>query len=161
MLLFLKNLLFTVVVPGTVAFYVPLLIAGGPDALGSAPWGWCRAVASVPLVAGTFIYLRCVWDFATVGRGTSAPIDAPRELVVVGLYRYVRNPMYVGVLSVVTGWAVFFRSWRILLFAACLALGFHAFVVLYEEPHLTRRFGASYDRYRHAVRRWVPGRPYD
>lgn len=158
LLLFLKNLLFSVLVPGTVAFYIPVLLGGGWRALESLPWGWRGWVAVVPLVVGSCIYLRCVWDFATIGRGTPAPVDAPRELVVAGLYRYVRNPMYLGVLLVVTGWAVLFRSGRIILYECGVALAVHTFVVLYEEPHLARRFGASYEAYRRAVRRWAPGR---
>ena len=161
MSLFLKNLLFTVVVPGTVAFYIPLLIAGGRRPAASAEWGWREWAAMAPLLFGGAVYLRCVRDFATVGRGTPAPVDAPKRLVVAGLYRYVRNPMYVGVLSVVGGWAMFFRSWRILLYAAGLALAFHLFVVFYEEPRLARQYGASYEWYRRAVRRWAPGKRYE
>jgi len=78
--------------------------------------------------------------------------------VVAGLYRYVRNPMYVGVLSLVAGWAIFFRSRGILLYGCALALAFHLFVVFYEEPRLRRQFGESYERYRRAVGRWIPGR---
>jgi protein-S-isoprenylcysteine O-methyltransferase Ste14 len=160
-MLFLKNLLFTVLVPGTVAVYVPIRMAGGGPALASAPWGAPRILALPLLVLGAATYLRCVWDFGTKGRGTPAPIDAPRELVVAGLYRYVRNPMYVGVLSLVTGWAIFFRSWGILLYGCALALAFHLFVVFYEEPRLRRQFGESYERYRRAVGRWIPGRAHE
>ncbi|HXH28936.1 MAG TPA: isoprenylcysteine carboxylmethyltransferase family protein [Candidatus Polarisedimenticolia bacterium] len=161
MSLLLKNLLFTVVVPGTVAVYLPLRIAGGWSALVGTAWGWRQSIAMVPLLFGTVVYVGCVWGFGKVGRGTPAPIDEPRRLVIVGLYRYVRNPMYVGVLSIVLGWTIFFRSWRLLLYGGCLALGFHLFVVLYEEPHLARRFGESYDHYRRLVHRWRPGRRYE
>ena len=159
MSLFLKNVVFTVVVPGAVAFYVPVSIAGGWRSIGNESWTWRGFVAMVPLMIGAGIYVRCVWDFARTGRGTPAPIDAPKRLVIVGLYRYVRNPMYVGVLLAVSGWALFFRSWHVLLLAAGLALAFHLFIVFYEEPHLARTFGESYEQYRHAVRRWIPGRP--
>jgi len=161
MWLFVKNLLFTVVVPGTVAVYVPIRMAGGRPALLDASWGFCQALALLPLLCGAAVYLRCVWDFGRTGRGTPAPIDAPRRLVVVGLFRYVRNPMYCGVLLIVGGWAWFFGSWGILLYACVLGLGFHLFVVLYEEPHLRRRFGESYERYCRAVRRWIPGRAFE
>jgi protein-S-isoprenylcysteine O-methyltransferase Ste14 len=160
MWLFLKNLLFTVVVPGSVAVYFPLGLVGGVSALTKAVWGRHQVAAVVPLLLGAAIYLRCVWEFATVGRGTPAPIDAPQKLVVVGLYRYVRNPMYLGVLSVVTGWSVFFWNPRLLVYTGLVALALHLFVVLLEEPILARRFGESYARYCRAVHRWVPGKPY-
>ena len=159
MLLFVKNFLFTVVAPGTVAVYIPLRIAGGWSTLMNASWGWWQVVAIAPLLLGMAIYLACMWDFATVGRGTPAPIDAPKRLVAVGLYRYVRNPMYIGVLSVVMGWSVYFWSWRVLVYGGGLVLGFHLFVVLYEEPRLARQFGESYERYCRAVHRWTPGKP--
>jgi protein-S-isoprenylcysteine O-methyltransferase Ste14 len=161
MWLFLKNLIFTVLVPGTIAFYVPVILADSRRSPGSSFGYWHGWVALVPLVIGSSIYLRCVWDFATIGRGTPAPIDAPKRLVVAGLYRYVRNPMYVGVLLVVLGWAVFFWSRSILLYAGIVTVGFHTFVVLFEEPILSQRFGNSYDAYRRSVHRWIPGRPYN
>jgi protein-S-isoprenylcysteine O-methyltransferase Ste14 len=108
------------------------------------------------LVLGAAIYAWCVWDFATFGRGTPAPIDAPKRLVVRGLYRHTRNPMYVGVLSVTLGWAVFFQSLAIVLYAVALWIGFHVFVVLYEEPHLLSVFGKEYQDYCSDVGRWVP-----
>jgi protein-S-isoprenylcysteine O-methyltransferase Ste14 len=152
MALLLKNLLFTVLVPGTVAFYLPLVLAG------SRPHGGALAllVGGALLTAGAAIYAWCVWDFATFGRGTPAPIDAPSKLVVRGLYRFTRNPMYVGVLTVILGWAVFFRAPVLLLYAAAVGTAFQLFIVLYEEPHLTRVFGREYDDYRGRVGRWLP-----
>lgn len=161
MRLFLKNLLFTVIVPGTVAVIVPIWMAGGCAALRATPRGPGPLLAAPLLLAGAAIYLGCVWDFATKGRGTPAPIDAPKRLVVAGLYRYVRNPMYLGVLSLIGGWALFFRSWVIFLYGCALGLAFHLFVIFYEEPHLRAVFGSSYERYCRAVRRWIPGRRYE
>ena len=161
MRLLVKNLVFTVVVPGTVAVYLPIRMGGGRPALLDASWGWHRVPALLPLLFGAAVYLRCVWDFGKTGRGTPAPIDAPRRLVVVGLFRYVRNPMYCGILLLVGGWSCFFGSWGILLYACALGLAFHLFVVLYEEPHLRRQFGESYERYCRAVRRWIPGRAFE
>lgn len=158
MLLFVKNLVFTVLVPGTVAFYVPYAIgtrALAPSSIGPVRW----LLAAPLLLIGTAIYLWCVWDFATAGRGTPAPIDPPKQLVVRGLYRTVRNPMYVGVLLVIAGWLTLFRSLALLEYAAVVGLFFHGFVILVEEPVLRRRFGAAYDAYRRKVRRWWPGRP--
>lgn len=152
MRLLLKNVLFTLVVPATVAVYVPLLFAGDlPPASG------LRFLIAVALVAaGTAIYLWCVWDFAIFGRGTPAPIDAPRRLVVRGLYRYVRNPMYVGVLTVISGWVVMFEATALLIYALCVWTFAHLFVVLYEERHLGQLFGAEYEDYRARVGRWLP-----
>jgi protein-S-isoprenylcysteine O-methyltransferase Ste14 len=149
MALFLKNLLFTLLVPGSVAFYIPLLIASPTPADG------LRWLGLAPLAAGVAIYLWCAWDFATFGRGTPAPIDAPTRLVVRGLYRYVRNPMYVGVLSAIVGWALIFASAKLSLYAAAVWTAFHLFVVLYEEPDLRARFGADYERYCADVNRWL------
>jgi protein-S-isoprenylcysteine O-methyltransferase Ste14 len=150
-LLLLKNLLFTVVVPGTAAVYVPLALVRG-----RAPAeGFGLLVAIGVLGLGAAIYTWCVWDFATFGRGTPAPIDAPRRLVVRGLYRVTRNPMYMGVLTVILGWAVLFRAPGLLLYASVVWACFESFVVLYEEPHLRQVFGAEYASYCARVGRWL------
>ena len=151
MTLLLKNLLFTVLVPGTVGVYLPLSLAQGAPVAGPA-----LVVALVLLAAGGAIYTWCVWDFASFGRGTPAPIDAPRRLVVRGLYRYVRNPMYVGVLTVILGWAVLFQSMQVFLYAIGVGTCFHLLVVHYEEHRLTRQFGAEYREYCASVGRWLP-----
>jgi protein-S-isoprenylcysteine O-methyltransferase Ste14 len=152
MLLFAKNVLFTILVPGTVAIFVPLRVLAHPPAKASA----LSFAAGLLLLAGGAIYAWCLWDFATAGRGTPAPIDPPKELVVRGLYQYTRNPMYVGVLSVISGWALLFQSSTLAVYAMCIAASFHLFVLLYEEPHLKRVFGASYEHYCSQVNRWVP-----
>jgi protein-S-isoprenylcysteine O-methyltransferase Ste14 len=152
MALLLKNLLFTFIVPGTVAVYVPLQIAEGH----AIPSPWAVAAALPFFAVGGAIYAWCVWDFATFGRGTPAPIDAPRKLVVRGLYHYLRNPMYVGVLTVLLGHAMLFRSGSILLYGAFVGAAFHLFVLLYEEPHLRQAFGDEYRSYCSEVGRWLP-----
>lgn len=157
MLLFLKNVLFTVLVPGTVAGSLPHRIASRGGEL--PPVAASRLLLAAPLfAAGVAVYLWCLRDFAVTGRGTPAPIDPPRRLVVRGLYRYVRNPMYVGVWLVIAGWTVAFGSAALLRYALAVALLFHLVVVLVEEPLLRRRFGPAYDDYCRAVRRWLPGR---
>ncbi len=157
MLLFFKNLLFTVLVPGTVAVLIPCrIVSRTPGALSFTPG---RLLLAVPAFAlGAAIYLWCLWDFAVTGRGTPAPIDPPRRLVVRGLYRHVRNPMYLGVLLVVAGWAILSWSGRVLAYGVAVALLFHLFVLLVEEPLLRRKFGGAYEAYRGMVRRWWPGR---
>lgn len=152
MILLLKNLLFTVLVPGTVAVFIPLWIAGDRTAAG----GWWRLLASALLTLGAGIYAWCVWDFATFGRGTPAPIDAPKRLVVRGLYRLCRNPMYLGVLTAISGWALWFRAPSLVAWGCAVGLGFHGWVVFYEEPHLRRAFGTEYERYCRRVGRWLP-----
>jgi len=152
MRLLLKNLLFTLIVPGVVAVYAPLLIARGRLPVA----GPTRAIALLLLATGGAIYSRCIWDFASFGRGTPAPIDAPKRLVVRGLYRYTRNPMYASVLTVILGWAVLFRDAGLLLHALVFGVCFHLVVVLYEEPRLLREFGREYDLYRSRVPRWLP-----
>lgn len=105
---------------------------------------------------GILLYFRCAWGFAVVGSGTPAPIDPPKTLVVAGPYRYMRNPMYVGVLLILLGEALFFESAGLLLYTAFMFALFQLFIVLYEEPTLWRRFGDSYERYRSRVPRWLP-----
>jgi protein-S-isoprenylcysteine O-methyltransferase Ste14 len=158
--LLLKNLIFLVVVPGTVAVLIPGGVLRETGEGWPARWGAPQLLALLPLAIGLAILLRCIWEFGRRGRGTPAPIDPPKELVVSGLYRYVRNPMYLGVLLILLGEALFFASRALLAYAAAWWLTVHLFVLVYEEPTLARSFGDSYARYRRAVRRWVPGRPY-
>ena len=156
MILFLKNLLFTVLIPGTVGVYIPLWLVG--RRLPGAP-AWTWLLAAPLLLAGAFLYFWCLWNFAVMGRGTPAPIDPPKKLIVRGPHRYVRNPMYLGVLSVVFGWAVLFRSKEILVYGIGVALLFHLAVLIVEEPSLRRLFGAEYEEYCRSVRRWIPTLP--
>lgn len=153
-MLFLKNILFTIFVPGTVAVLLPaavlsLHIRQLTLRLGAFHWAGV-AVA----LAGFLIYLWCVGGFAVIGKGTPAPIDPPKELVSLGLYSYSRNPMYIGVLSVILGEAVYYESGALFLFALLIFLLFNAFVFLYEEPTLRKKFGDSYIRYCASVPRW-------
>ncbi len=150
--LLLKAGLFTLVIPGTVAVYLPLLVAPERILAGGAAFAMGVAVTAL----GAAIYAWCVWDFAAFGRGTPMPLDPPPRLVIRGLYRYTRNPMYVGVLTVILGQAVMFGAMAIFGYSLCVAAGFHLFVVLYEEPHLRRQFGTDYEDYCTRVHRWLP-----
>ena len=128
---------------------------------GAARWRW---VAAVPSVLGFAVALRCVWDFGWTGRGTPAPVAPPQRLVVVGFYRYVRNPMYLGFAAGWVGlWVVFGHAdWRLILAVLAVAVGVCLFVLFYEEPTLRRKFGADYDEYCRNVRRWWPRvRPWE
>ena len=105
---------------------------------------------------GALLVLWCVVSFIRLGKGTPAPFDAPRRLVIRGPYRYVRNPMYIGAALALAGAALFYRSLWLLAYAAGFLLVFHLFVVLYEEPTLRRSFGPDYADYCRHVRRWWP-----
>jgi protein-S-isoprenylcysteine O-methyltransferase Ste14 len=156
--LLLKNLLFTIVAPGTVAMLIPWLLIRHEF----APPGISSMIGAILFGLGGAIYAWCVWDFAAFGRGTPAPIDAPKKLVVRGLYHFVRNPMYLGVLTVIAAWAVLYRAAELFGYLAVVATCFHIFILLYEEPHLERVFGAEYSAYKSRVGRWLPrhsGRP--
>jgi len=125
------------------------------ETAGAARWRW---LAAVPSVLGFAIALRCVWDFGWTGHGTPAPVAPPKRLVVVGFYRYVRNPMYVGGAAGWIGlWIVFgHTSLTGIATAAAAILGVHLFVVFYEEPTLRKKFRAEYEEYCRNVRRWLP-----
>jgi len=122
---------------------------------GAARWRW---LAAVPSVLGFAVALRCVWDFGWTGRGTPAPIAPPQRLVVVGFYRYVRNPMYLGFAAGWIGlWVVFGRAdLAPIIVVAAVALGVCLFVLFFEEPALRGKFGADYEEYCRNVRRWWP-----
>jgi protein-S-isoprenylcysteine O-methyltransferase Ste14 len=122
---------------------------------GTERWRW---LAAVPSVLGFAAALRCVWDFGWTGGGTPAPMIPPQRLVIVGLYRHVRNPMYLGFATGWIGlWIVFGHpDPRAIAATAAVALGVHLFVLLYEEPTLRRKFGADYEEYGRNVSRWWP-----
>lgn len=155
-LLVLKNSIFTLVLPGSIGVWIPWLLR--PD--GAFHPGVLRLVAAAPLCAvGASIYAWCLWDFATLGRATPFPADPPRVLVQRGLYRYARNPMYIGVLCVVAGWVVAWPSRVMGTYAVVVAGLFHLFVLVVEEPILRRKFGEGYRSYLATVPRWIPRRP--
>jgi len=158
MWLLLKNLLFTALVPGFVVGWVPVVYLLRDEPL-PAVWTWSHFLAAPALLAGALIYLMCVWQFATKGRGTPAPIDPPKKLVVRGPYRWVRNPMYLSVLLIVLGEMILYRHLTLLLYFVFLASAFQVFVVAYEEPSLRRRHGAIYTDYCYRVNRWLPRKP--
>jgi protein-S-isoprenylcysteine O-methyltransferase Ste14 len=148
--------LFLVVAPGVLAGIIPWWMTGW-EAQASLPgWTWTRGVGFVLIAAGLPILLDSFRRFAVEGLGTPAPIAPPQHLVVRGAYRHVRNPMYVAVLSLVLGQGIAFASNSLLIYGAGLALGFHLFVLLYEEPALRRTFGSEYAAYCGNVPRWWP-----
>jgi protein-S-isoprenylcysteine O-methyltransferase Ste14 len=152
----LGSVLFFVIAPGTVAGWIPRAISGWrfePPFLGLH---FTRVAGALFIAAGTAGLVACFARFALQGLGTPAPVAPPSRLVVSGLYRYVRNPMYVAVTAVVIGEALLLGSRALLWYAGVVWLAFNGFVLLYEEPSLRRRFGESYREYCANVGRWIP-----
>ncbi len=150
-----RSLLWLALVPGIFAGYVPWRFFG----LGRIPWDPRNPVHLVGLLCitlGAGLLVACVWEFARSGRGTLSPVDPPRELVVRGLYRYVRNPMYLSVTTIILGELLLTRSQGLLLYWVIWFVAVNLFIIGYEEPTLQRRFGESYERYRKQVGRWLP-----
>jgi len=145
---------FFVLAPGTMAGLVPWLVTGwGRPDDGYGP----AALAGGLLVAlGAVAVITCFVRFVREGRGTPAPVAPTEELVVGGLYRFVRNPMYLAVASVIAGQALLFRSGGVAVWLIVFLVAVVAFVKGYEEPRLTEQFGESYERYRRAVPGWWP-----
>lgn len=150
----LRAVLFVVVVPGTVAGWLPWYVAGGPSDVWRASYGAWR-VGALFVVAGWAALLWCAREFAVRGRGTPGPWDAPPQLVVTSLYRFTRNPMYVAVLTAIVGQALWFHSRPVFWYGLIVGAAFQLMVVLYEEPTLERTFGRQYTDYRRRVRRWL------
>ena len=154
--LLLRNLLFTILQPGVVVVLFPYLIvrSSGHELL-PGNWSLAHYIGAVLIVTGGAIMVTCILRFITEGKGTISPIDPTKKLIVRGLYRYSRNPMYVGAMLILAGESVFWWTASLALYAAVVFLAFNLFIVLHEEPRLRREFGAEYDSYLKDVRRWV------
>lgn len=149
----LKSLLFFILAPGTVAGLIPLLLLQTGAQLET---GFLSYLAFPLWLIGLAMLVWCFWDFVQKGKGTPALIDPPKELVVSGLYNYVRNPMYVGIASILIGYFLWFGFWNLLIYFVVVVIAFHSFVTFYEEPNLRKRFGAVYEEYLKRVPRWIP-----
>jgi protein-S-isoprenylcysteine O-methyltransferase Ste14 len=148
--------IFLVIAPGTLAGYVPWRISHwhiGTPLLGIS---WFRLIGLVLIAAGLPILLDSFTRFALQGLGTPAPIFPTRHLVVSGLFRFVRNPMYVAVVSLILGQGLFFSSASVLEYGVAVWMGFHLFVLLYEEPVLRKTYGREYEEFCSHVPRWIP-----
>jgi len=148
--MFLRALLAFLMLPGLVAYVVPLLLAPVEDIERS--WHW---LALLPTGAGTLLLLWCVREFYVSGKGTLAPWSPPVHLVTGGPYGWSRNPMYIAVSTVLLGWAIWYGSPTLLAYAIAVMIAFHLRVVLGEEPWLARAHGDEWLRYRQRVRRWL------
>ncbi|MEI9411656.1 isoprenylcysteine carboxylmethyltransferase family protein [Mesorhizobium salmacidum] len=147
--------IFLIAAPGVVAGLIPWLL--------SARWGlpWSPHpglvfAGGVLIAAAAAVLLHAFARFAPEGLGTPAPVAPTERLVIGGIYRHVRNPMYVAVLSIILGQALLFSSWSIAAYAAIAAAAMVTFVRLYEEPTLASRYGAEYEAYRRNVPGWLP-----
>jgi protein-S-isoprenylcysteine O-methyltransferase Ste14 len=155
MWLSIRSIVWTIVIPGVVLLYIPWTFFG----LGSvsltvtAP---LNVVGMLCAVIGTAFLLVCIWEFAAYGRGTLSPVDPPPTLVARGLYKYVRNPMYLSVLVVLLGEGLLTRSRGLLEYTLGWFIWINLVVLFYEEPALFRAFGASYRAYTASVPRWLP-----
>ena len=154
----LKTLIFTIVIPGTVLGIVPwLLLQPSGEAVMPSLSIWL--IGLLPFFAGVILYFWCAGAFTFIGKGTPAPIDAPIFLVREGPYQWVRNPMYIAVLSTILGEAILFHSLLLVGYTLLVGTLMHLFVVFYEEPSLVRQFGESYETYLRRVSRWLPRYP--
>jgi protein-S-isoprenylcysteine O-methyltransferase Ste14 len=156
----LKTLLWSVFVPGTLTTIVPYLILSNFGNY-SFELSVFRYLGIIPILFGAMLYFWCAWSFTFVGKGTPAPFDAPKKMVATGAYKIVRNPMYVACVLVLIGEAIFFESAALLIFAFVLFLFFHIWILIYEEPTLRKKFGASYEEYCDEVSRWIPFKKHE
>ena len=148
--------LFLLLAPGTVAGLVPWWITRWRMQSPLLGFSGFRVIGALMIAAGIAVVLDSFARFALQGLGTPAPILPTRHLVVSGLYRYVRNPMYVGILGIILGQGLLFGDGRSFAYGVLLWLGVHVFVVGYEEPTLRRSFGSEYEAFRRNVPRWIP-----
>ena len=150
----LKTILYMGTLHGFFTFYFPYQLALADNPLFEL--GIIHYLAFPLWIMGTLIIIWCSVDIIHKGRGTPAHLDPPKILIVNGLYRHVRNPIYLGAIIVLLGYILWFASALIMLYAAFAFLGFHFLIVVIEEPILKNTFGADYDEYRRNVPRWIP-----
>ena len=154
---YFKTVIFTILVPGTVAVAVPQMLAKWrkyPELPVDARMA--RIIGNLSLVSGIVLYVHTAFQFGSEGEGTPSPTDEPEALVTGGLYSLTRNPMYIGVLLIIVGQGLRQRSLTVLWWAAGCWLGFHNRVIRFEEPHLAEKHGETYEQYRDQVPRWLP-----
>ena len=155
-----RNVAMIVLFPGTVVVYIPYRLLAPFSIPGLISWSVTQYVAVLFLAIGAFILFRSIWSFARVGKGTLAPFDETHKLIVVGLYRYVRNPMYVGVILILLAEAWFFWSSALLSYTGFCFIVANILVIGYEENRLRHKYGDEFWQYCRHVGRWIPGKPY-
>lgn len=154
-MLWIKTIFLTLLVPGIACFLIPYFFLQ-PSGIEVVQNPIVRIVGMLLMALGICGFSWVSQAFARYGRGTPAPFEPPKKFVATGLYRFIRNPMYLGAVTVILGEAILFGSWKLLAYAAAVLTVLHLFVVLYEEPSLYRRFGESYRQYMLTVPRWLP-----
>jgi len=154
--LFIRNLLFTILQPGLVAGLIPLWITGVRiNNIFDEVWQLHHYIGTIAFLIGFVIMLWCIISFAVKGRGTLSPVDPTKKLVISGLYYFSRNPMYVGVILILIGEAIFFQSANLRVYLLFVFVVFNIFVIHIEEPRLRKDFGEEYNLYCQKVRRWI------
>ncbi len=154
--LLLRNLFFTILQPGIVAGLIPFFILDKKLVdLFRLPVRIHEKTGLFLFISGLIVMLICIFNFAVKGRGTLSPADPTKKLVSEGLYRYSRNPMYVGVMMILIGESVYTGSFSLLVYSLVILTAFHLFIVFREEPRLQRDFGKEYTEYSQKVRRWI------
>jgi protein-S-isoprenylcysteine O-methyltransferase Ste14 len=154
--LYLRNLFFTIIHPGLVAGLIPYWILGRKwSRQFSLPFHLYQYVGILIFSLGLFVLLTCIIRFASSGGGTLSPIDPTKKLVITGLYKYSRNPMYLGVTMILIGEALFFQSYHLGIYLLLIVLVFNLFILAVEEPRLKRDFADEYREYCGKVRRWL------
>ena len=156
MFLIMRAVIYVSLFVGLVLVFLPSRVLSWAGIVPPASKGLPQVIGMLSVVAGAGLALWCVVTFAADGRGTPAPFDPPRRLVISGPYRFVRNPMYSGAGIVLAGAALFYGSLGLLAYLGLLFLSSHLFILFHEEPRLKRTFGQEYDEYCRKVRRWIP-----
>jgi protein-S-isoprenylcysteine O-methyltransferase Ste14 len=154
--LLVRNLFFTILQPGLVAGLIPFLILRNKvNNIFVQPLRLYHYMGTILFLIGLIIMLSCIIRFATKGQGTLSPADPTKRLVVTGLYRFSRNPMYIGVMLILIGETVFTQSASLLIYSLFIFLLFNIFILVHEEPRLKRVFGEEYTEYQQKARRWI------
>ncbi|SPE20227.1 Isoprenylcysteine carboxyl methyltransferase [Candidatus Sulfotelmatomonas gaucii] len=156
MFVLVRTLTYATIFVGLLFIYLPARLLAWSGIVHPISLGWPQIIGLVIGSGGALLALACISAFIFIGKGTPAPFDPPRRLVVRGPYRFVRNPMYMGAALVLAGTALYYQSAVLLAFLALFILATHLFVVIYEEPTLHRSFGSDYVAYCDHVRRWRP-----
>jgi protein-S-isoprenylcysteine O-methyltransferase Ste14 len=157
MFVFMRAVVYTILFTGFVFVYAPAALLDWTGIVRRSEIDWQQVTGIMIGSFGAAIALWSLFTFATIGKGTPAPFDPPRRLVIQGPYHFVRNPMYIGAVLALTGLAVFYESIPLAEYAAAFFITTHFIVVWYEEPTLQRFFGRRYEAYCRKVRRWLPG----
>ena len=156
MFVLVRTITYAALFIGLLLIYLPARLLSWSGIVRPSAIGWQQVAGMVIGTAGAAVALWCIFTFAFIGRGTPAPFDPPRRLVIRGPYGFVRNPMYIGDGLALFGAALYYQSWPLLGYAGLFMLITHFFVVLYEEPTLQRTFQQEYEEYCRRVRRWWP-----